>query len=98
MEVSDRKQTEFQAIGQDVTGPRAKDRGTHDERQPPTGAAPNQNEQGGVKDPDEDRQDERGIDVQPLDPTSSTADGASDTGRAMRPPPMTTSPSYRTAA
>ena len=81
-----------------------------DDRQPPAGAAPDEHEQRRVEDADEDGQDERRIEAHaprrrrssrrrcPVGDGDAGADLTGATGPAIRPPPSTTSPSYRTAA
>ena len=91
--------------------PTPQDRREDDDRQPAAGAAPDEHEERGVEDAGEDGEDERRVEAHTPEPTSSPAAATScaprkragvrasvvstTTGRAIRPPPRTTSPRRR---
>ena len=90
-------------IGEGVTRPGAKDRGEDDDQQAPAGRTADEHIQRSVEDAHQDGQDQGRVEAHAPDLTSSPAAVAprgsgpegrpTGTGRAIRPPPSTTSPS-----
>ena len=103
VEVADHQDVEPEPVGERIAGPRAEDRGDHDDRQAAARRAADEDEQRGVEDADQDGKDRapvRGSRAPSRRARRSAGStlGRTGAGRAIRPPPSTTSPSYSTAA